>query len=165
MNTVNHAEPTSNVIANSIVELVESTSGPVTLARITREISGFAEDGAPSRDYFVQDGETECVIWDGMTEAGLAALRNVISERRVAIQFVNPMVYIVENCVSGSENWQPIVLLPKMAANLDTPNWLVRASQGARDYCIERAAKEGRSGYQQLTPCPIRFTADQVAVA
>lgn len=62
-----------------------------------------------------------------MTEAGLAALNNVTSEHRVAIQFVNVLPYLLENCIITRENWQPILLLPARAANIDTPNWLMRA--------------------------------------
>jgi hypothetical protein len=63
-----------------------------------------------------------------MTEEGLSALRYIMSGRRVAVQFVNALPYVLENCVLGRENWQPIVLLPKSAGNLDTCNWLVRTS-------------------------------------
>jgi hypothetical protein len=145
-----------------LVELVERTDGPVTLAQIASEIPGFAHD-EPGRT--VYELGRECVIWDRMTKAGAMALRDVFRKRKVAIQFVNPVIYIVEDCVSNDENWRPIELLPKTAANMDTPNGLMRTSQGAHEYCIERAAKEGRSDYQTLTPRPLRFTADRFATA
>jgi hypothetical protein len=156
---------TARAIANAIVDLVERTAGPVTLARIEREIPGFASYESRGWEYFSQHAGTEFLIWYGMTKAGFAALRNVMTERRVAVQYVHPVLYIVEDCLPERENWQPIVLLPKTAANLDTPNWLVRASQGGRDYCIARAAKEGRGGYRPLTPGAVRFTAGQFAIA
>jgi len=165
MKIANHIDQTTNAIANSIVELVERTDGPVTLARINREIPGFAKQTAPAWAYVVKHAEGEMLIWDGMTEAGLAALRHVISGRKVAVQLVNHLPYLAADCLLSDESWVPIVLLPKNAANLNTPNWLVRASQGGRDHCIARAAKEGRSDYQPLVPGRVRFTADQFAVA
>jgi hypothetical protein len=152
---------TARAIANSIVELVERTDGPVTLAQIAREVPGFAQNEPPAWAYVVEHAKGEWLIWDGMTEAGNAALRDVMSGRRVAVQFVNPLPYIQENCVSGSENWQPIVLLPKNAGNLHTRNWLMRASPGFQKYAIERAANEGIAGYRPITPRPVGFTADQ----
>jgi hypothetical protein len=165
MKTADKLDQIASAIRTAIIALVERTDGPVTLAQIDREIPGFANDGPGGREYFVQHSGVECVIWTGMTDAGLMALRDVMRGRKVAVQFVNPMLYVLENCVCENENWQPIVLLPKTAANLDTPNWLVRASQGGRDHCIARANREGRSDYQPLTPRPLRFTADQIAVA
>jgi hypothetical protein len=165
MNTANQPKHMAHAISNAIVELVERTDGPVTLARIAREIPGFAKGGSPAWEYFVEHAGEECVIWDGMTEAGLAALRHSVSARKVAIQLVNHLPYLAEDRILGHENWLPIVLLPKEAANLNTPNWLVRASQGGRDHCLARAAMEGRSDYQPLAPGPLRFTADQFAIA
>ena len=73
-------------------------------------------------------GEGQTSFWYDMTEAGLAALMKVMRERRVAIQFVNPLLYItLEDLTFGDQNWQPIVLLPARAGNVDTPNWLMRA--------------------------------------
>jgi hypothetical protein len=165
MKAADHLDQMTNAIANSIVELVERTDGPVTLARIKREIPGFAKQAAPAWAYVVEHDEGEMLIWDGMTEGGLAALRRVVGGREVAIQYVNHLPYLAEDCLLDDESWVPIVLLPKSAANLNTPNWLVRASQGGRDHCIARAGKEGRGDYQPLTARPLRFTADQFATA
>ena len=54
-----------------------------------------------------------------------------MSERRVAIQFINVLPYMLEDYIIQDENWQPIVLLPARAANMDTPNWLMRFPQAA----------------------------------
>jgi hypothetical protein len=165
MKTADHLDQMTNAIANSIVELVERTDGPVTLARIEREIPGFAKQEAPAWAYVVKHTEGETLIWEGMTEAGLAALHCVISGRKVAVQLVNHLPYLAADCLLSDDSWLPIVLLPKNGANLSAPNWLVRASEGGRDHCIARAAKEGRSDYQPLTARPLRFTADQFASA
>ena len=57
-------------------------------------------------------GNGETSFWYDMTKAGVAALRKVMRERRVAIQYVNLLPYVLENRVFKDENWQPIVLLP-----------------------------------------------------
>jgi hypothetical protein len=165
MHTDNQLQPTADAIANSIIELVERTDGPVTLARIGREIPGFATGEPPAWDYFVEEAGVEHVIWGSMTEAGKTALRTVMTERRVAVQYVNLLPYLFDGCVLSRENWRPIVLLPRKAANLNTPHWLMRATPGGQEYCTKRAAREGRSDYQVLTPAALRFDADRFAVA
>jgi hypothetical protein len=140
-------------IADAIVERVERTDGPVTLARIAREIPGFAKNEPPAWEYFLERDDGETVIWNGMTEAGLTALRKIMSERKV--QYVNRLPYIMEDRVVDDERWLPIVLLPARAANLDTPRWHVRCSEGYRDYCITMP------GHRPLTPTAVRYTADQ----
>jgi hypothetical protein len=95
---------TADDIANSIVHLVERTDGPVTLARIAHEVPGFAQDNLPAWEYFVSLAGREVLFWDGMTEEGCAALRAVMSGRRVAVQHVNLLPYILEDRVPGSEN-------------------------------------------------------------
>ena len=152
-------------IANAIVELVERTDGPVTLAQVSREVPGFAEEGLAAWSYTRDIPGGEMLIWDNMTEAGGAALREVIEGRRVAIQYVNLLPYLLDNYLLADENWRPIMLLPVKAANLETPSWLVRASKGYRDYSIKRAAAEGKTGYRLLKTRPMRFVADQFVVA
>jgi hypothetical protein len=98
----------------------------------------------------------QALFWYGMTEAGAAALQNVMSVRRVAIQFVSLLPYILEGCVIKEDNWQPIVLLPARAANLDTPNWLIRAPQA-----VIRETTKRKVGHRLLTPCRVGATADQ----
>src|SRR2546423_1262464 len=105
-------EKQASRIADAIIELVERTDGPVTLARIDREISGFAQKGGPSWEYVIElpDGG-EVVVWDGMTEAGLAALRKVMSGRRVAVQRLNfPLPHLLDESCPQRDNWMPVVL-------------------------------------------------------
>jgi hypothetical protein len=160
-------EKQANRIAEAIVKLVECTDGPVTLAQIHREIPGFGTKEPSSWEYVIErhDGKGEVVIWGGMTEAGLAALRKVMSGRRVAVQrLVNPLLYFIEGHCYESENWMPIVLLPARAANLDTRLWRMRGSQAFLDYSIATAAAEGMDDVRLLTPSPVRCTADQFSV-
>jgi hypothetical protein len=111
----------------------------------------------------VEHGGGEALIWDGMTEAGLAALRTVMSGRRVAVQsLVNLLPYVLEGGFPGRNNWMPAVLLPVRA--LDTPNWRMRGSQQFLDHCMRMAAKTGAQGYRRLTPGAVRVTADRFAV-
>jgi len=142
-------------IADAIVELVERTNGPVTLAQVEREVAGFAKHDAPSWAHVVTRPRGETSFWEGMTEAGVAALHNVMDERRVAIQFVNLLPYMMEDCLLQNEEWQPIVLLPARAANLDTPNWLMRLPQAIRK------TMKGKAGYRPLTSCYAGATADR----
>jgi hypothetical protein len=157
-------ETQANLIADAIVDLVERTDGPVTLARIEREIPGFAQKESPSWEYVIEHEGGEALIWDGMTEAGLAALRKVMSGRRVAVQhLINLAPYLLEGHLPPNENWMPVVLLPVRAANLDTPKWLMRYSEKFLDLCMRMAGERGERGYRRLTPSAIRNTADQFA--
>jgi hypothetical protein len=160
VSTNNQIAKQARRIADAIVDLVERTDGPVTLAGIHRQIPGFAENGALPCEYVVEHDDEEIVIWAGMTKAGYQALRKVMSKRRVAVQFVRRSLYALEP-QPRSENWRPLVLLPARSANLDTPRWLIRCSQRGRDFCIAAAAQNGKSGYRALTPAPMRYTVDQ----
>jgi hypothetical protein len=152
-------------IADAIVDLVERTDGPVTLARIDREISGFAAKESPAWEYFVEHAGEEALIWDGMTEAGCAALRRVMSGRRVTVQrLINLLPYALEGGFPRCDNWMPVVLLPVRAANLDTSNWRMRGSQQFLDHCMREAAARGMQGYRLLAPSAVRGTADRFAV-
>jgi hypothetical protein len=156
MTTKKQTDKQATRIADAIVDLVERNNGPVTLAQIEREVPGFAKKEPPAWDYFLERDDGETVIWDGMTEAGLPALRNVMSGHRVAVQYVSSLLYVLpEGRCPQSENWLPTVLLPVRAANLDTPRWRIRCSQAYRDYCITKP------GHRQLTPAAVRYTADQ----
>jgi hypothetical protein len=98
-----------------------------------------------------------------MSEAGLAALKRVLSERRVAVQFVSPLLYVVlENRIVPNENWMPMVLLPPRAANLNAERWLSRVSQSMLDRLQSMPQENGR--YQVLKPSPVQSTADQFAL-
>jgi hypothetical protein len=152
-------------IADAIVELVERVDGPVTLARVDREIAGFAKSNPPSWEYFVEHAGGETLVWDGMTKAGLAALLMVMSGRRVAVQsLVSLLPYVLEGGFPQRDNWMPVVLLPVRAANLDTPNWRMRCSQQTLEDFMRRAAKMGAQGYHLLTPSAVCGTADRFAV-
>jgi hypothetical protein len=155
MTTNKQMEKQATRIADAIVDLVERNDGPVTLAQIEREVEGFAKEEPPTWEYFLERDNGETIIWNGMTEAGYTALRNVMSGRRVAVQYVSPLVYLLEESGLQCENWLPTVLLPLRAANLDTPRWRIRCSQAYRDYCITKP------GHRPLTPTAVRYTADQ----
>jgi hypothetical protein len=161
MNSDRKTEKQAELIAVAIVELVERIDGPVTLAQIDREIIGFAKSESPSWAYAIEHSGGDAIIWDGMTEAGLLALRKVISGRRVAVQpLANLLPYLLEGGYPRCEDWMPVVLLPVRAANLDTPNWRMRGSQQLLDRCM----RAGTPGYRLLTPGAIRCTADRFAV-
>ena len=148
-------------IADAIVDLVERVDGPVTLARIDREIPGFAKQETPSWEYVIEHDGGETLIWCGMTEAGLEALRKVMSGRRVAVQsLVSLLPYLLQGGYPQCDSWMPVVLLPVRTANLDTPNWRMRGSQQFLDHCMRTAAR----GYRLLTPSAVRGTADRFAV-
>ena len=66
--------------------------------------------------------------------------------------------YLLEDGLIYNENWRPIVLLPARAANLDSPKWLVRASQ---DYV---AIALDTPGWRLLKPATVSFTADQFSL-
>jgi hypothetical protein len=157
-------EDQADRLADAIVELVERTDGPVTLARIDREIPGFAAKEPPAWDYVIEDESRQALIWDGMTQAGCAALRKVMSGRRVAVQhLINPLMYLLECSYPQSDNWTPVVLLPVRTANLDTPRWLMRYPEKVLNECMRMAAARGERGYRRLTPSTVRNTADRFA--
>jgi hypothetical protein len=158
-------EKQASLIADAIVELVERLDGPVTLARLDREIQGFAEKESPSWEYVVEHDDGETLVWNGMTEAGLAALRKVMSGRMVAVQYLsNPSLYFLEGNYPANENWMPVVLLPVRAANLDTPNWRMRGSEQLVEQFMLMAAERGERGYRRLSPSAVRGTADRFTV-
>jgi hypothetical protein len=152
-------------IADAIVELVEQTDGPVTLARIDREILGFAKKEPPTWEYVNEHASGETLIWNGMTKAGLAALRNVMCGRRVAVQhLIHPLLYLLDGGgYPQSEIWMPVVLLPVRAANLDTPNWRLRGSEILLGHFMRKADEMGLQGYRRLTPSAVPRTADRFA--
>lgn len=129
-------EKLANDIADAIVELVERTDGPVTLARVDREVPGFAKKEPPTFQYATQTDDGETIIWDGMTEAGAAALRMVMRGHRVAVQPMDVRPYLAEGYLLKNENWLPVVLLPAGAGNLEAQHWLIRVPQKFRDYCV-----------------------------
>jgi len=136
-----HGAKSSEVarIADAIVDLVERTDGPVPLNRIDEQVRGFRAPHGPSWSYFIRHDAGEAVIWNGMTKAGYKALRHVLNERQVALQPVNVLPYIFENVRLLDPAWQPVVLLPKRAANFDGPYWPFR---------LERV--RGKTGFDGL---------------
>jgi hypothetical protein len=152
MTTNEQIEKQANRIADAIVDLVERCDGPVTLAQINREIPGFGTDEDPSWAYHINHEGGVGIIWDGMTKAGKEALRKVIRGRRVAVQLVDPRLYILEG-YSMSAGCFPVVLLPARAANLETPA-----------FPLFRAAREQermmRAGNRLLKPSAVGSTAD-----
>jgi hypothetical protein len=162
MTTNEQIEKQANRVADAIVDLVERTDGPVTLSQIDREISGFAANGPPTWEYYIEHDDGQIVIWNQMSEAGFTALRKVIRGRRLAVQLVNVLPYFLEDCFIDDERWWPIVLLPARAANLETPAFpLMRASQAFREHSSTRATAEGKTGNRLLTPGSVRYTADR----
>jgi hypothetical protein len=163
MKTNEQMEKQASRIADAIVDLVERNNGPVTLAQIEREILGFAKETPPAWSKMINHNGRELLIWDGMTEAGAAALGKVIFGGRVAIQ-ADLRPYLLEGCLIKNENWWPIGLLPAGKANLRAPNnLLMRVSPKFVDYCVRRADAECLPGYQLLTPS-VHYTADRFSV-
>ena len=154
-----HLDKEAKRIADAIVELVERTDGPVTFTQIEREIPGFAAKGRRVWQYTI--GETPekpaLVVWGDMTEPGVMALKRVMGERRVAVQYVTPVLYL--DCLLEHENWAPMVLLPARAANLDTLRWLMRAPETYLEHVP--TIPHLKECYRFLTPGPVGSTADQ----
>jgi hypothetical protein len=148
-------------IAAAIIDLVERTNGPVLLSELDEKVSGFSAAHGPAHEYFISHNQGETLVWEGMTEAGYKALRNVLNTRQVAIQYVSILPYLLADAMSSNENWQPFVLMPARAANLDTPTWAMRVSPKMQVMMLKKAAATEHTGYRPLTPCPVRFTADQ----
>jgi hypothetical protein len=147
-------------IADAIVALVERTNGPVFLHEIDQEIAGFKVTGKKGYIHFIQRNGKETVFWAGMTKCGFEALRSVLNNRRVAVQFVSSFPYVFDGVCVDLDSWQPIALVPVRAANLSTSKWDMRVSGANR----AAALASGTVQVRPLTPQPIRFTADQFAV-
>jgi hypothetical protein len=148
-------------IAAAIIDLVERTNGPVLLSELDEKVSGFSAAHGPAHEYFISHNQGETLVWEGMTEAGYKALRNVLNTRQVAIQYVSVLPYLLADAMSSNENRQPFVLIPARAANLDTPTWAMRVSPKMQVMMLKKAAATEHTGYRPLTPRPVRFTADQ----
>jgi hypothetical protein len=112
--------------------------------------------GSRGYEYFITHNGNEAIYWQGMTEAGLEAFRSVLRNRRVAVQYVSRLLYIVDGVEVDADAWEPIALLPVRAANLDTPKWAIRASPAPR----AKALGIDPSVFRPLTPLPVRATAD-----
>jgi len=143
-------------IANEIVDLVERTNGPVLLHQVDQKVPGFKASGPRSYNYFITNNGKEFIYWQGMTQAGLEALRSVLSSHRVAVQYVSGLLYFVDGAQVNADAWEPIALLPVRAANLETPKWAIRASPAAR----AKALSLDPTVFRPLTPTSVRSTAD-----
>ena len=146
-------------IADAIVALVERTNGPVLLHEIDQEIAGFKATGKNGYIYFIERNGKETIFWADMTKCGFEALRSVLKNRRVAVQYVSGLPYVFDGVYVDLDSWQPIVLLPVRAANLATPKWDMRVSPEAQQIALA----SGMVRFRPLTPQPIGFTADQFA--
>jgi hypothetical protein len=128
MNVNMQLEKRSSKIADAIVDLVNDTDGPVTLLQVEREVPGFAMNGLPAWYFAFHRPSGDDLVWGGITEAGEAALRKIVYGRKVAIQFVTPLPYLLDvgACCLDRDDWVPIMLLPARAANIDGPKffWL-----------------------------------------
>ena len=136
-------------IADAIVELVERTDRPVTLARIEREIPGFKSDGDLGWQYYIETKDGDGAVWSDMTESGYMALRKILSERRVAVQFVCPQVYLREGRRLRIGESLPIGLVCAAAANFDGPYWLMQVSQDWSDRLLLMPER-----FRPLNPSP-----------
>jgi hypothetical protein len=149
-------------IAREIVDLVERTDGPVPLNRIDEQVGGFSARSSESRrsySYFIRHNTGEVVIWNGLTKAGCDALQCVLHERKVALQFVNVIPYLFENVRLLDPDWQPVVLLPVRAANIDGPKWAFRLPPALVDPFMTGLGADGR--YRPLVPQQVGSTADR----
>lgn len=146
-------------IANEIVDLVERADGPVPLNKLDEHVRGFRAPYGPSWSYFIRHNAGEAIIWNGMTRAGNKALRQVLNDREVALQLVNALPYVAENVRLLDPDWQPAVLLPVRAANIDGPHWAFRVPPALAPKMMAGWAGDAR--YRSLTPRQIGFTADR----
>jgi hypothetical protein len=149
-------------MAREIVSLVERIDGPVPLNRIDEHVSGFRAPHGPSWSYFMRHSAGEAVLWDGMTKAGYKALRHVLNEREVALQLVNALPYIFENVRLIDPDWQPVLLLPVRAANINGPHWAFRVPPALAPQMMLRLASDDR--YRPLIPRQVGSTADRFCV-
>jgi hypothetical protein len=150
-------------IAREIVDLVERTDGPVPLNRIDDQVSGFRALHGRSWSYFMRRNPGEAVFWNGMTKAGYMALRQVLNGREVALQLVNTLPYLIENVRLLDPDWQPAVLLPVRAANINGPYWAFRVPPAMAPQMMSGWAGDDR--YRPLIPQPVRVTADDFCTA
>jgi hypothetical protein len=125
-------------LADDIVTVVENAGGPVTLARIAREVTDFEARGTDSWCYEV-DGT---LVWDQMTEDAWKALQAVISEGRVALRMSSTLTYLRDGRVPTARNWMPIYLVPKAMANFRVSGALVSDSEAVlREFEAATAAR------------------------
>jgi hypothetical protein len=83
----------------------------------------------------------------------------VLNDRDVALQFVNVIPYVIENVRLLDPAWQPVVLLPVRAANIDGPNWAFRVPPALVHPFLSAPGAAGR--HRPLQPQAGCFTADR----
>ena len=152
MSTNHKLNASAAKIADAIIDLVEKAGGPVTLARITTDVPGFAEQVGPAWEYVVDHADGRATIWTGMTEEGYSALREVIGGRRVAVQPVPFWFYLVEDSICTAENWLPLVLRPASVANIECGRWLLHIPPNQQKGMMELAAAKNILPYRHIAP-------------
>jgi hypothetical protein len=165
MNAAMQLKKLPNKIADTIVDLVNATDGPVTLLQVEREITGFKSDKQPAWHFaFHRNGDG--FAWGGMTEAGVSALCEVIYGKKVAVQFVTPQPYLLDGPTPylDHRNWQPIMLLPASGANINNHKFLARLSPQCLENTLAGPPSDKTARFRLLTPRPLRSAADYFSV-
>ena len=104
-------------------------------------------------------------VWSGMSKAGWAALRDVTSGSKLAVQHVDTSPYIAENCLLQTQNWMPIVLLPEERWQPAHPKFATAASPLLQQRTRAWAVEKGVTGCTLVTASSTSATADRFAVA
>ncbi|MBR1275618.1 hypothetical protein [Bradyrhizobium sp. AUGA SZCCT0283] len=166
MNASIQREALSNRIADAIIELVKNADGPVTLLQVQREVRGFGTNTLPAWYFAIPGAVGDVFVWGGMTEAGESALRKIIYGKKVAVQFVTPLPYLLDGPTPylDRDDWQPIMLLPPHAANMSKPDLLVRLSPRCLEDALAGPPSGKKADVRVLTPGPMRFSADYFSV-
>ena len=138
-------KPATERMADLITGLVNRKNGPVLLSEIEQTVPGFRAAQAPSWSYFIHNDGNECTIWDGLSDVGYRALREVLNSRRVAVEYVSKKHYFIAGGSVDSDDWVPIALVPKRMANLDTPIWAVRVEPWVQQQAISHPSGKYRS--------------------
>ena len=136
-------------IAAGIVDVVERAGGAVTLVHIERQVPGFAAANpkGPGWCFEIEDDERAVLIWDGMSQEGCKALRQVL-RGRVAMQLTDPRRYLAEGGgYPAAKNWVPIALAPASMANLQGGERLFLLPASIAELVMQRAPTE-RGGEQ-----------------
>jgi hypothetical protein len=134
-------------ISDAIVDLVERTGGPVTLAEIA-DVPGFSVERGTDAAWCWETEEV--LIWDGMTEDGCAALRHVVMAGRVTMQQSSRFLYFFHGRYLSAPNWVPIALAPAAKANFRTPTVLLSVPEKTLEHLEDAAATMGLHGRQRI---------------
>jgi hypothetical protein len=155
----------SNRIADAIVALVNATDGPVTLLQVEREITGFKSVEQPGW-HFAFHSNGDGFVWGGMSEAAVSALCDVIFGKKVAVQFVTPLPYLLDGPTPylDHSDWRPILLLPASGANIDNHKFLARLSPQCLEDALAGPPSHKTARFRLLTPRPLCSAADYFSV-